>query len=62
MRSAAFALCLAVSGPAIALEVILERAPDYEIVGPVHRFASHMDRGIDRLPATLGSGAVSPPT
>jgi cytochrome P450 len=37
----------------LALQVILTEAPDYEIVGPVQRLESHMDRGIERLPVIL---------
>jgi cytochrome P450 len=37
----------------VVLEKILREFPAYEIVGPVERFASHMDRGIEQLPLRL---------
>jgi cytochrome P450 len=33
-----------------ALEAVLRDLPDYEIAGPVVRFPSHMDRGLQSLP------------
>jgi cytochrome P450 len=34
----------------IVLRAILRELPDYEIAGPVERFNSHLNRGIQRLP------------
>jgi cytochrome P450 len=34
----------------VVLERVLSELPDYEITGPIERFYSHMDRGLERLP------------
>jgi cytochrome P450 len=35
---------------AAMLEAVLRELPDYELAGPVERFCSHLDRGIESLP------------
>lgn len=35
---------------AAMLEAVLRELPDYELAGPVKRFCSHLDRGIESLP------------
>lgn len=37
----------------VALELLLERIPEYEVVGPIRRADSHHARGLARLPVRL---------